>query len=92
VHYRQYRQPLTTHDLQSLQSLLLNLTGEAEFHDWFRSELEVLELPDQALKGEAMKEEIYRKACMRDGAAWLYERMMQLSEAELKPDEGLADE
>lgn len=81
--YRLYRQPLTTQDLQSLQSPLHNLVGEKEFHDWFRSELEILERLDPQLKGEAMKEDVYRKACMRDGAVWLYDLIVSLAEADL---------
>lgn len=47
-----------------------------------RSELEILEKEDGSLTGEAMKEDVYRKACMRNGAVWLYDRILALSDDE----------
>lgn len=64
---------------------------EPEFHDWFRGELELLEIPETGLTGEAMKEDVYRKACMRDGAVELYNRILALGEAPTSVDVGEID-
>jgi hypothetical protein len=40
----------------------------------------MMERPDLSLTGEALKEDIYRKACMRDGAVILYDRILTLSD------------
>lgn len=84
---RQYRQPLTTQDLNSLRPLAASLTGEAEFHDWFRFTLESL-TPDSSLKGQDMREEIYKQACMKEGAVRLYKGLLLLAEGQKTTADG----